>query len=59
MVLNTQEHPAKLKDMVTTPAGVTVDGIMKLEEGGIRVAFFKAIEEAAKKSGELKLDSEE
>ncbi len=59
MVLETDEHPAKLKDMVTTPAGVTVDAIMKLEEGGVRVAFFKAIEEATEKSRKLKLDGEE
>lgn len=58
MVLETDEHPAKLKDMVTTPAGVTVDAVMKLEEGGVRVAFFKAIEEATKKSRELKIDDE-
>lgn len=58
MVLDTQEHPAKLKDMVTTPAGVTVDGVMKLEEGGLRVAFFKAIEAASNKSRQLKLDDE-
>jgi len=57
MVLETDEHPAKLKDMVTTPAGVTVDAIMKLEEGGVRVAFFKAIEEATEKSRKLKKDS--
>ncbi len=58
MVLATKEHPAKLKDMVTTPAGVTVDGVMKLEEGGLRVAFFKAIEEASNKSRQLKRDEE-
>lgn len=53
MVLETGKHPAELKDMVTTPAGVTVDGIMKLEEGGIRVALIKAIVEATDKSGQL------
>jgi len=58
MVLETDEHPAKLKDMVTTPAGVTVDAIMKLEEGGVRVAFFKAIEEATEKSRQLKIDED-
>lgn len=56
MVLETGEHPAKLKDMVTTPAGVTVDGIMKLEEGGVRVALIKAIAEATDKSGQLNFD---
>ncbi len=59
MVLETDEHPAKLKDMVTTPAGVTVDAVMKLEEGGVRVAFFKAIEEATDKSSRLKQDRED
>lgn len=59
MVLETDEHPAKLKDMVTTPAGVTVDAVMKLEEGGVRVAFFKAIEEATDKSRQLKLDGKD
>lgn len=58
MVLETGQHPAKLKDKVTTPAGVTVDGIMELEKGGIRVALIKAVEEATEKSGELKIDDE-
>jgi pyrroline-5-carboxylate reductase len=53
MVLETGEHPAVLKDMVTTPAGCTIDGILKLEEGGLRVTLIKTIVEAAKRSGEL------
>ncbi|MFP4588437.1 MAG: pyrroline-5-carboxylate reductase [Candidatus Acetothermia bacterium] len=55
MVLATGEHPAMLKDMVTTPAGTTVDGIMKLEEGGVRVAMIKAIVKATEKAEELNL----
>ncbi|MFU8859427.1 MAG: pyrroline-5-carboxylate reductase [Cyclonatronaceae bacterium] len=53
MVLETGEHPAVLKDMVTTPAGCTIDGILKLEEGGIRVTLIKTIVEAARRAGEL------
>lgn len=53
MVLETGEHPAKLKDMVTTPAGTTVDGLMALEEGNIRVALIKAIDAATAKGKEL------
>ncbi len=53
MVLETGEHPAKLKDMVTTPAGTTVDGIMALEEGSLRVALIKAVDAATAKSKEL------
>ena len=53
MVLETKMHPALLKDAVTTPAGVTVDGLMELEEGGIRVTLIKAISRATEKSKEI------
>lgn len=53
MVLETREHPARLKDAVTTPAGCTIDGIMMLEEGGLRVTLLKAIVEATRRAGEL------
>jgi len=53
MVLKTGMHPALLKDAVTTPAGVTVDGLMELEDGGIRVALIKAISRATEKSKEI------
>ena len=53
MVIETGHHPALLKDEVTTPAGCTVDGILKLEEGGVRVTLIKAIVEAATRAGEL------
>ena len=53
MVLETGMHPALLKDAVTTPAGVTVDGLMELEDGGIRVALIKAVSRATEKSKEL------
>lgn len=53
MVLETGEHPAKLKDNVTTPAGCTVDGLLELEAGGLRVALIKAVSRAAKRAGEL------
>jgi len=50
MVLETGLHPALLKDEVTTPAGVTIDGLMELEDGGFRVALIKAIDRATQKS---------
>ena len=53
MVLETGGHPALLKDDVTTPAGCTVDGILKLEEGGLRVTLIKAVVEATQRAGGL------
>ena len=53
MVLETGQHPAQHKDEVTTPAGCTIDGILKLEEGGLRVTLIKAIVEAAGRAREL------
>ena len=55
MVIETAEHPAKLKDMVTTPAGCTIDGIMELEEGKLRVTLIKAVVKAAQRAKELAL----
>jgi pyrroline-5-carboxylate reductase len=53
MVLETAEHPAKLKDTVTTPAGCTIDGILELEEGGLRVTLIKAVVKATQRAKEL------
>lgn len=53
MVIDTGSHPALLKDEVTTPAGCTIDGILKLEEGGLRVTLIKAIVEAEARAAQL------
>ena len=53
LVLQTGEHPAKLKDVVTTPAGCTIDGLMELETGGLRVTLIKTVVRAAKRASEL------
>jgi pyrroline-5-carboxylate reductase len=53
MVLETGYHPALLKDQVTTPAGCTVDGILELEEGGLRVTLIKAVKRATARAKEL------
>jgi pyrroline-5-carboxylate reductase len=53
MVIETAEHPAKLKDSVTTPAGCTIDGILELEEGGLRVTLIKAVVKATQRAKEL------
>jgi pyrroline-5-carboxylate reductase len=53
VVLETGDHPALLKDSVTTPAGCTIDGIMELEEGKLRVTLIKAVVKAAHRAREL------
>ena len=53
MVLDTGYHPALLKDAVTTPAGCTIDGILELEEGGLRVTLIKAVMRATARAREL------
>jgi pyrroline-5-carboxylate reductase len=52
-VLETGDHPALLKDAVTTPAGCTIDGILELEEGKLRVTLIKAVVKAALRAKEL------
>lgn len=53
VVLETGDHPALLKDAVTTPAGCTIDGILELEEGKLRVTLIKAVVKSTSRAGEL------
>ncbi len=53
VVLQTGRHPALLKDAVTTPAGCTVDGLLELEAGGLRVTLIKAVVKACERAREL------
>lgn len=53
MVLETGQHPAMLKDMVTTPGGTTIAGLFALEEGGMRGLLMEAVEAATRRSQEL------
>ncbi len=47
------EHPARLKDMVTTPGGTTIAGLHVLEEGKVRAALINAVVAAARRADEL------
>jgi len=62
LILELQEHPAKIRDMVTTPGGTTIEAIYELEGSQVRQALMRAVEEATKKSSvireKLGLDSQ-
>ncbi len=53
LLLETDEHPGKLKDMVTSPGGTAIAGLHTLEEGGLRTTLINAVEPATKRSREL------
>jgi len=53
LVLETKQHPALLKDSVTTPAGCTIDGLLELEDGRLRVTLIKAVVKAAERASQL------
>ena len=40
-------------NVVTTPAGCTIDGLLELEEGGLRVTLIKAVVRAAQRARQL------
>ena len=54
LIIELREHPAKIKDMVTTPGGTTIEAIYELEGSQIRQALMRAVEEAAKKSNVIR-----
>lgn len=58
MILETGEHPARLKDMVTTPGGTTIQGLYVLEDAGVRAAIMEAVEASCHRSKELSGRSE-
>ncbi|MBZ5524671.1 MAG: pyrroline-5-carboxylate reductase [Acidobacteriia bacterium] len=53
LALKTGHHPALLKDAVTTPAGCTIDGLIELEQGGLRVTLINAVIKTAARAREL------
>ncbi|MBE0490642.1 MAG: pyrroline-5-carboxylate reductase [Sulfurospirillum sp.] len=52
-VLLQEEHPALLKDKITSPEGTTIAGLAKLEEGGVRDSFIKAMQSAYERAQKL------
>lgn len=53
LLLESQQHPAQLKDAVTSPGGTTIAGLEELERHGVRGAFIAAVQAATRRSREL------
>ncbi|TSA37020.1 MAG: pyrroline-5-carboxylate reductase [Verrucomicrobiaceae bacterium] len=53
MLAETSEHPAVLREMVTSPAGTTMAGLRELETRGVRSAIIEAVSAATQRSREL------
>ena len=49
-ILETNIHPAVLKDMVCSPAGTTIEGVKALEDYGFRAGVIEAVSKATLKS---------
>jgi len=53
MVLETKEHPGRLKDQVASPGGTTIAGLHQLELHGVRGAIYDAVCAAVERAREL------
>ncbi|MFB7947647.1 pyrroline-5-carboxylate reductase [Kitasatospora phosalacinea] len=53
MLRDSGEHPVKLREAVTSPAGTTIAAIRELENHGVRAALLGALEAARDRSREL------
>lgn len=53
LLLETGEHPGRLKDMVTSPGGTAIAGLHTLESGGLRRTLIDAVEAATNRAQAL------
>ncbi len=53
LLIETGEHPGRLKDQVTSPGGTAIAGLHTLEAGGLRTTLITAVETATRRAKEL------
>jgi pyrroline-5-carboxylate reductase len=53
LLIDTGEHPGRLKDMVTSPGGTAIAGLHTLEAGGLRTTLINAVEAATARAQTL------
>jgi pyrroline-5-carboxylate reductase len=53
MALKLERHPAELRNLVTSPGGTTAEGLLQLEQGGLRALFTEAVVAAYDKAKDL------
>jgi pyrroline-5-carboxylate reductase len=53
LLLETGEHPGRLKDKVTSPGGTAIAALHTIEEGGLRTTLINAVEVGTRRSKEL------
>jgi pyrroline-5-carboxylate reductase len=57
MLRDSGEHPVKLREAVTSPAGTTISAIRELEKHGVRAALLAALEAARDRAQEIATQS--
>src|SRR5262249_561061 len=58
LLLETGEHPGRLKDMVTSPGATAIAGLHTLESGALRKTLIDAVEAATQRSAQLGAEME-
>jgi pyrroline-5-carboxylate reductase len=53
MLRDSGEHPVKLREAVTSPAGTTINAIRELENHGVRAALLSALEAARDRARQI------
>jgi len=53
LALTTQQHPAVLRDKVTSPGGTSSHGLAEMEKHGFKFTVIRAVEQATVRSREL------